>query len=77
MSDHGTFEQDRKSMHELHGIIRHQQRRQKEARDLEKYQETASAPVHILKQAYARIWPRRTERAYMDILKNVTRANLQ
>ena len=55
VSDQRTLEQDRKSMHELHGIIRHQQRRQKEARDLEMYQETASALVQILEQAYARI----------------------
>ena len=55
VSDQGSLEQDRKSIHEFEGIIRHGQRRQKEARDLETYQETASALVHILEQAYARI----------------------
>lgn len=55
VSDQGTLEEDRKSMHELQGIIRSEQRRQREARDLGAYQETASALVHILEQAYARI----------------------
>ena len=55
VSDQGTLEDDRKIMHELQGIIRSGQRRQREARDLEMYQETASALVHILEQAYARI----------------------
>ena len=55
VSDQGTLEEDRKSMHELQGIIRFEQRRQREARDLGMYQETASALVHILEQAYARI----------------------
>lgn len=55
VSDQRTLEEDRKSMHELQGIIRSEQRRQREARDLEMYQETASALVYILEQAYARI----------------------
>ena len=55
VSDQESLEQDRKRIHELEGIIRHEQRRQKEARDLEMYQETAGALVHILEQAYARI----------------------
>ena len=55
VSDQGSLVQDRKSIHELEGIIRHGQRRQKEARDLETYQEAASALVHILEEAYARI----------------------
>ena len=55
VSDQRTLEEDRKSMNELLGIIRSEQRRQREARDLGKYQETASALVHILEQAYARI----------------------
>ena len=55
LSDQGTLEEDRKRMHELQGIIRSEQRRQREARDLEMYQETTSALVHILEQAYARI----------------------
>ncbi|MDD9983497.1 MAG: hypothetical protein OXU81_19430 [Gammaproteobacteria bacterium] len=55
VSDQGTVEEDRKSMHELQGIIRSEQRRQREARDLGMYQETSSALVHILEQAYARI----------------------
>ena len=55
VSDQGSLDQDRKSIHELEGIIRHEQRRQKDARDLETYQEAASALVHILEAAYARI----------------------
>ena len=55
VSDQRSFEQDRKNIHRLEGIIRHEQRRQTEARDLETYQETAGALVHILDQAYARI----------------------
>ena len=55
VSDQGSLDQDRKSIHELEGIIRHEQRRQKDARDFETYQEAASALVHILEAAYARI----------------------
>lgn len=55
VSDQGSLEQDRKSIHELEGVIRHGQRRQKDARDRETYQETASALVHILAEAYTRI----------------------
>ena len=55
VSDEESFKQDRKSIHELEGTIRYGQRRQKEARDLETYQEVASALVRILEEAYARI----------------------
>ena len=55
VSDQRALEEDRKSMHGLQGIIRSEQRRRREARDLGTYQETASALVHILEQAYARI----------------------
>ena len=55
VGDQGTLEQDRKRIHQLEGIIRHGQRRLKEARDLETYQETGVALVQILEQAYARI----------------------
>ena len=55
VSDQGSLEQDRKSIHELEGVIRHGQRRQGDARDLGTYQETASALVHIIEEAYARI----------------------
>ena len=53
--DQGSLEEDRKSMNELLGTIRSGQRREREARDLERYQEKAGALVHILEQAYARI----------------------
>ena len=55
LSNEESLKQDRKSIHELEGIIRHEQRRQKEARDLVRNQETARALVHILEEAYARI----------------------
>ena len=55
VSDGESLKQDRKSINQLEGIIRHKQRRQSEARDLETYQETASALGQILEQAYARI----------------------
>ena len=55
VSDQGTLEEDGKSMHALQAVIRSEQRRQREARDLGTYQETASALVNILEQAYARI----------------------
>ena len=55
LSDQGNLEQDSKTIHELEGVIRYSQRRQREARDLETYQETATALVHILKEAYDRI----------------------
>ena len=54
-SDQGTLHEDSKSINELQGIIRSEQRREREARDLGRYQETADALVHILEQAYARI----------------------
>ncbi len=55
VGDQENLEQDRKSIHKLEGIIRHEQRRQKEARDLQTYQEAANALVNILDEAYARI----------------------
>ena len=55
VSDQRSLEHDRKSIHQLEGIIRSGQRRQQQARDLETYQETANALVHILEQAYGRI----------------------
>ena len=55
VSDQRSLEQDRKGINQLEGIMRSEQRRQREARDLETYQETASALVHILEQAHARI----------------------
>ena len=55
VSDQAALGQDRKSINELDGIIRSQQRRDREARDLERSQETASALVMILERAYARI----------------------
>ena len=55
VSDQRSLEHDRKSIHQIEGTIRSEQRRQQQARDLETYQETANALVHILDQAYARI----------------------
>ena len=55
VSDQRALEEDRKKIHELQGTIRSEQRRQRQARDLGMYQETASALVNILEQAYARI----------------------
>lgn len=55
VSDQGTLEEDGKSMRALQAVIRSEQRSQREARDLGTYQETASALVNILEQAYARI----------------------
>ena len=55
VSDQGTLEELRKSINQLDGIIRLEQRRENEARDLETYQETADGLVQILEQAYARI----------------------
>ena len=45
----------KKRINELDGIIRHQRRRQSEARDHEACQETATVVVRILEQAYAKI----------------------
>ena len=50
-----SLEQDRKNIHGLEGVIRHERRRQTKVRDLEAYQETAGALVHILEHTYARI----------------------
>ncbi len=55
VSDQGSLKQDRTNINQLEGNIRSVQRRQREARDLETYQETANVLVHILDQAYARI----------------------
>ncbi len=55
LGDQGALDQDRKRINQLEGTIRHGQRRLKEARDLETYQETGVALVQILEQAYARI----------------------
>ena len=55
VSDQRSLDQDRRSIHQIEGDIRTEQRRQREARDLETYQETASVLVRILEQAYARI----------------------
>lgn len=55
VSDERTLEEARGGMHECEGVIRSEQRRRREARDLEKYQETANALVRILEQAYGRI----------------------
>ena len=55
VSDQRSLEQDRKTINQLEGIIRSEQRRQSEARDLETYEETATVLVQILEQAYARI----------------------
>ena len=55
VSDQGTVDELRKSINQLDGIIRLEQRREKEARDLETYQETSDGLVQILEQAYARI----------------------
>ena len=55
VSDQRSLEQDRKTISSLEGKIRSEQRRQSEARDLETSEETATALVQILEQAYARI----------------------
>ena len=55
VSAQGGLEQKRKEIHRLEGILRHERRRQTEAQDLEVYQETAGAVVHVLEHAYARI----------------------
>ena len=55
VSDQRSLEHDCKSIHQLEGIIRSEQRRQQQTRDLAMYQKTASALVQILKQAYTRI----------------------
>ena len=54
-SGQDTHEQLRKNANQLEGLLRAEQRRQAQARDLEAYEETASALVQILEQAYARI----------------------
>ena len=54
-SEQETFGQLRKNSNQLEGLLRAEQRRQAQARDLETYEETASALVQILEQAYARI----------------------
>lgn len=54
-SGQDTYEQVRKNYNQLHGLVRAERRRKAQARDLETYEETASALVQILEQAYARI----------------------
>ena len=44
VSDQRSLEEDRKKMHELQGIIRSEQRRQREARDLETYESDRFRP---------------------------------
>lgn len=55
VGDQGTLRELNTSIHKLEGIIRSEQRKQKEARDLEIYGETTDALVQILEQAYTRI----------------------
>ena len=50
-----SLERCRKELNELDGIIRSQRRRQREARDLEAYHETAAVLVRILDSAYVSI----------------------
>ena len=50
-----SLERCRKDLNELDGIIRSQLRRQRQARDLETYQETATVLVRILDSAYRSI----------------------
>lgn len=55
VGDQGTLRDLNTSIHKLEGTIRSEQRKQKEARDLEIYGETTDALVQILEQAYTRI----------------------
>lgn len=50
-----TLDRSRKELNELDGIIRSQLRRQRQVRDLETYQETATVLVRILDSAYGSI----------------------
>ena len=50
-----SLDELKKRIHELEGVIRHQRRRQSEARDHEACQETAAVVIQILERAYARI----------------------
>lgn len=50
--DQDRFDRCRKKLNELEGVIRSQIRRQRQARDLEAYQETATVLVRILDSAY-------------------------
>lgn len=50
--DQDRLERCRKDLNELEGVIRSQIRRQRQARDLEAYQETAMVLVRILDSAY-------------------------
>ena len=54
-SNQDSLERCKKELNELDGIIRSQRRRQREARDLEAYHETAAVLVRILDSAYASI----------------------
>lgn len=55
VSGQEEIEQLRKKSNHLEGVIRVAQRRQSQARDLERYEATASALVQILRTAYAHI----------------------
>ncbi len=55
VSDEGGLDQDDKRIRELEGIIRFEQKRRKETRDLETYQEVADVLIQVLEKAYARI----------------------
>ena len=55
VGDQGTLRDLNTSIHKLEGTIRSEQRKQKEARDLEIYGETTDALVDILERAYTRI----------------------
>ncbi len=52
-ADEHSLSEIKKRINELEGVIRHQRRRQSEARDHEACQETAIVVVRILEQAYA------------------------
>ena len=54
-SNQDSLEHSRKDFNELAGVIRSQLRRQREARDLETYEETATVLVRILDSAYGSI----------------------
>ena len=55
VSDGESFDREDKTINELQGIIRSHHRRQREARDLETYEETASVVARILDQAFGTI----------------------
>ena len=53
--DRDSLEKARKGVHQIEGTIRTGLRQKQEAQDLERYQETALAVVHVLGQAFGRI----------------------